>query len=123
MDIVAIYGRLSDEDKNKINKGDDSESILNQKLMLTEYAIARGWHIYKIYDDDDYSGADITRPQWNELIKDAEAGKFPGRLEHRSQRAPAEPGSPSGTTESPATTSLCTATADTAAAKRPPAAG
>ena len=76
MDIVAIYVRLSDEDKNKINKGDDSESIVNQKLMLTEYAIDRGWHIYKIYDDDDYSGADITRPQWNELIKDAEAGKF-----------------------------------------------
>lgn len=76
MDVVAIYGRLSDEDKNKINKGDDSESIANQKLMLTEYAIRQGWHIYKIYDDDDWSGADVTRPAWNELIRDAEAGKF-----------------------------------------------
>lgn len=76
MDVVAIYCRLSDEDRNKINKGDDSESIANQKLMLTEYAIKQGWHIYKIYDDDDYSGADITRPKWNELIKDAEAENF-----------------------------------------------
>jgi len=76
MDVVAIYCRLSDEDKNKTNRGDDSESIANQKLMLTECAIRQGWHIYKIYDDDDWSGADVTRPAWNELIRDAEAGKF-----------------------------------------------
>ncbi|MBP1927053.1 DNA invertase Pin-like site-specific DNA recombinase [Sedimentibacter acidaminivorans] len=76
MDVVGIYCRLSDEDKNKINKGDDSESIANQKLMLTEYAINQGWHIYKVYDDDDYSGADISRPRFNDLLRDAEAGKF-----------------------------------------------
>ena len=76
MDVVGIYCRLSDEDRNKINKGDDSESIANQKLMLTEFAINKGWHIYKVYDDDDYSGADSSRPKWNELIKDAEKGRF-----------------------------------------------
>ena len=33
---VAIYLRLSDEDKNKINKLDDSESIKNQRNLLLE---------------------------------------------------------------------------------------
>ena len=33
---VAIYLRLSDEDKNKANKLDESESIKNQRNMLIE---------------------------------------------------------------------------------------
>ena len=35
---VAIYCRLSEEDKNKQNATDDSGSIQNQKAMLREYA-------------------------------------------------------------------------------------
>ena len=76
MNKVAIYCRLSDEDKNKISKGDDSESIINQKLMLTEYAINKDWHIYKIYNDEDYSGADNKRPEFNKMLQDAEQKKF-----------------------------------------------
>ena len=30
---VVIYLRLSNEDKDKINKNDDSESIINQRNM------------------------------------------------------------------------------------------
>ena len=67
MNTVAIYCRLSDEDKNKLGKGDDSESIQNQKMLLTEYAINQGWHIYRIFSDDDYSGLDKNRPQFNQL--------------------------------------------------------
>lgn len=33
---VAIYLRLSDEDKDKANKLDDSESIKNQRNLLLE---------------------------------------------------------------------------------------
>lgn len=34
---VGIYERLSDEDKDKTNKEDDSESIKNQRhLLMTE---------------------------------------------------------------------------------------
>lgn len=76
MDKVAICCRLSKEDQDKIADGDDSESIQNQKLLLVDYAINRGWQIYKIYSDDDYSGSDLTRPEWNQMIKDAEAGLF-----------------------------------------------
>ncbi|MBR0027055.1 MAG: recombinase family protein, partial [Clostridia bacterium] len=64
---AAIYGRLSDEDRNKQFATDDSESIQNQKLMLTQYATEHGWEIYDIYTDDDYTGADRNRPEFNRL--------------------------------------------------------
>ncbi|MCM1114260.1 MAG: recombinase family protein [Clostridium sp.] len=73
---VAIYPRLSEEDRDKKNETDESESIQNQKSMLIEYAINQGWEIYDIYTDEDYTGADRNRPEFNRLLKDAEARKF-----------------------------------------------
>lgn len=65
------------QEKIKIKGGEiDSESIKNQKLMLTNYAIEKGWNIYKIYSDDDYSGSDDNRPEFNELLDDAKNHKF-----------------------------------------------
>ncbi|MCX8131902.1 MAG: recombinase family protein [Clostridia bacterium] len=76
MSKVAIYCRLSDEDRNKLNSLDDSESIQNQKNMLNKYAIEKGWDIYKIYSDDDFSGLDSDRPEWNKMLRDARLKKF-----------------------------------------------
>ena len=73
---VAIYCRLSDEDKDKVISTKDSESIKNQKNILIKYAAQQGWSIYKIYSDDDFSGLDNQRPAWNEMIKDAKERKF-----------------------------------------------
>ncbi|MGN0595979.1 MAG: recombinase family protein [Ruminiclostridium sp.] len=73
---AAVYCRLSEEDKNKLNPFEDSLSIQNQKSMLTAYAKEKGWEIYGIYSDDDYTGADRNRPQFNRLLKDAEQHKF-----------------------------------------------
>ena len=73
---VAIYVRLSEEDRNKTNKEQDSESIINQRSILTDYANDRSWNIYEIYSDEDYSGSDLTRPAFNKMIKDAEDKKF-----------------------------------------------
>ncbi len=75
MDKAAIYCRLR-EDVDKLNIGDDSESILNQKLLLMDYAKKHDMQIYKIYSDDDYSGADKDRPEWNKMLRDAEKGEF-----------------------------------------------
>ncbi|MGN0442075.1 MAG: recombinase family protein, partial [Acutalibacteraceae bacterium] len=72
---VGIYCRLSDEDRNKHFKGDDSQSIQNQKSMLLDYAGQKKWNVYKVYSDDDYSGSDRNRPQWNMLLKDCEEGR------------------------------------------------
>ena len=73
---VAIYCRLSEEDRNKQTETDDSGSIQNQKAMLVGYALEQGWEIYCIYSDDDYAGADRRRPEFNRLLGDAEAKKF-----------------------------------------------
>ncbi len=73
---MGIYTRLSEEDRNKANPEDDSNSIQNQKSMLIQYALAQGWEIYNIYSDDDYTGSDRRRPELNKLLSDAEAGKF-----------------------------------------------
>ena len=73
---AAIYCRLSEEDRNKLNPDDDSNSIQNQKTMLLQYALNQGWDVVDIYSDDDYTGSDRRRPEFNRLLKDAEAGKF-----------------------------------------------
>ena len=72
---VAIYCRLSEEDKNKLETV-DSESIQNQKSMLIQYAMDRQWEIYNIYSDDDYAGADRNRPEFKKMLIDAEDKKF-----------------------------------------------
>ena len=73
---AAIYCRLSEEDRNKQNESDDSNSIQNQKTMLLQYAVKQDWQIYDIYSDDDYAGADRRRPQFNRLLEDAKVHKF-----------------------------------------------
>ncbi|MCI9448809.1 MAG: recombinase family protein [Clostridiales bacterium] len=73
---VAIYCRLSEEDKNKQFETDDSNSIQNQKAMLLQYCMEHKWEVYNIYSDDDYTGADRKRPEFNRLLKDAERHKF-----------------------------------------------
>lgn len=70
---AALYCRLSKEDENK---REESESIKNQKILLTSYAIEKDWDIYKTYVDEDYRGSDRDRPAFNEMIIEAELRKF-----------------------------------------------
>ena len=76
MEKAAIYCRLSEEDRNKKQETDDSNSIRNQKAMLLEYSIQQGWEVYNIYSDDNYAGSDRNRPEFNRLLEDAEKHKF-----------------------------------------------
>ena len=76
--LAAIYVRLSKED---LNSGEhESESIRNQKSMLLDYAASKRWIVYKVYCDEDYSGAyagrENTRPEFNRMIEDAKNGEF-----------------------------------------------
>ena len=73
---VGVYCRLSDEDRDKINKTDDSDSIVNQRSMCLKYANQNSWNIVDIYSDDDFSGAGTFRPDFERLIKDCESGKI-----------------------------------------------
>ena len=73
---AAIYCRLSEEDRNKQFETDDSNSIRNQKAMLLQYAMEQGWEVYNLYSDDDYTGSDRRRPEFNRLLEDAKAHRF-----------------------------------------------
>lgn len=66
---VAIYCRLSEEDRIKIKE--NSESIQNQKSLLVNYAREKGWEVYGIYCDENYSGIDGDRPEYNRMLQDA----------------------------------------------------
>ncbi len=73
---AAIYCRLSKEDEDLEERGKESESIQNQKSMLIQYAIEKGYDIYHIYCDEDYSGIDRDRPDFNQMIEAARQHKF-----------------------------------------------
>ena len=73
---AALYCRLSEEDRDKACRSDESVSIQNQKAMLLQYAESQGWTVYDIYSDDDYAGADRNRPAFRRLIADAEQRRF-----------------------------------------------
>lgn len=76
MEKAALYVRLSDEDEDKFQKEDLSQSIINQHELLIEYAKEHGFLIQNIYCDDDYSGLYDDRPGFQKLLADARNGKF-----------------------------------------------
>ena len=69
--ITALYERLSRDD----DLTGDSNSIINQKRYLEEYAAQRGYGNCVHYTDDGWSGGNFERPSWKQLIADIEAGK------------------------------------------------
>lgn len=76
LEKVAVYCRLSEEDREKKHQEDESGSIQNQKTMLLQYAEQQGWQVYRVYSDDDYTGADRNRPAFQQLIQDAQQRRF-----------------------------------------------
>ena len=73
---VAIYIRLSKED---VDKGyDESESIKNQRTLLTKYVENLGWNykLIDIYIDQGFTGTNFNRPDFQRMIKDIELEKI-----------------------------------------------
>ena len=68
--ITALYCRLSQDDGNV----GDSDSIVNQKKILAEYAERNGYTPYQFYIDDGFSGTNFERPQFKQMIEDAQKG-------------------------------------------------
>ena len=69
--ITALYERLSRDDELQ----GESNSIVNQKRLLEQYAEKNGFKNPVHYTDDGFSGANFERPAWKKLIEDVEAGK------------------------------------------------
>ena len=70
-EITALYCRLSQEDENK----GDSDSIVNQKAILTKYAEENGFTNIQVFVDDGYSGVSFNRPDFQRLLELMEKGK------------------------------------------------
>ena len=68
--ITALYERLSRDDDN----AGDSNSIVNQKRMLEEYAAQHGFDNLVHFTDDGWSGGNFNRPSWKQLVAEVEAG-------------------------------------------------
>ena len=68
--IAGLYTRLSRDD------GTDSESnsIANQKRLLSQKAKELGFTNVKFYVDDGYTGTNFNRPGFQELLDDIEMG-------------------------------------------------
>ena len=69
--ITALYCRLSQEDENK----GDSDSIINQKSILTKYAKDNGFENIEVFVDDGYSGVSFNRPDFQRLLELMEQGR------------------------------------------------
>ena len=68
--ITALYSRLSRDDELI----GESNSIINQKAMLAEYAAKNGFTNVRHFSDDGHSGVSFDRPAWKEMIAEIEAG-------------------------------------------------
>ncbi len=70
--ITALYCRLSRDDE----LAGESNSITNQKSILSKYAKDNNFQNIKFFVDDGYSGTTFTRPAFMEIMELAEQGKI-----------------------------------------------
>lgn len=68
--ITALYCRLSRDDRTE----SESNSIGNQKKLLSQKAKEMGLTDTKYYVDDGYTGTNFNRPGFQQLINDIEIG-------------------------------------------------
>ena len=70
--ITALYERLSRDD----DLTGDSNSIINQKKMLEDYAKANGFTNCVHFTDDGWSGGSFDRPSWKRMIEGIGKGEI-----------------------------------------------
>ena len=70
--ITALYCRLSRDDE----LAGESNSIKNQKIILSKYAEDNKFQNIKFFVDDGYSGTTFTRPAFMEMMDLAEQNKI-----------------------------------------------
>ena len=68
--ITALYERLSRDD----DLAGDSNSIVNQKKMLEDYAKNNGYTNTVHFTDDGFSGGSFDRPGWKQMLSRIENG-------------------------------------------------
>lgn len=83
---AALYGRLSDEDRGKVDRFMESESIKNQRqyLHFAVDCLNRGVDTENVvpveicgeYFDDDFTGITFDRPQFQKMMGEVERGNI-----------------------------------------------
>lgn len=68
----AIYLRCSSDDQ----KHGDFTTIDTQREINTRHVAEKGGTLVKVYADEGRSGTNLKRPDWQALLRDAEAGHF-----------------------------------------------
>ncbi|MCR4805368.1 MAG: recombinase family protein [Clostridia bacterium] len=68
--ITALYCRLSRDD----GQDGDSNSVANQKKMLSKFAKENNLGNTRYYVDDGYTGTNFRRPSFQKLLEDIEMG-------------------------------------------------
>ena len=68
--ITALYERLSRDDEQQ----GESNSIINQKKYLEDFARTRGFKNIRHFTDDGYSGTNFNRPGFNAMLEEIKSG-------------------------------------------------
>ena len=80
--LVILYERLSRDDGDKA----ESDSIANQRILLSDYADRNGFTPYIHISDDGYSGTNWNRPGWQEIMARIEANEVSALIVKDSSR-------------------------------------
>ena len=67
---TALYERLSKDDELQ----GESNSILNQKKYLEDFAKKNGFDNIRHFTDDGFTGTNFNRPAFQEMLREVEAG-------------------------------------------------
>ena len=70
--ITALYCRLSQDD----GRDGDSNSIVNQREILSQYARSNGFHNTQFFVDDGVSGTTFDRPDFQRMQRMVENGEI-----------------------------------------------
>ena len=68
--VTALYERLSKDDEQQ----GESNSILNQKRFLEDFARKSGMTNIKHFTDDGYTGRNFNRPGFQAMMRALESG-------------------------------------------------
>lgn len=69
---VALYERLSHDDEQQ----GESNSIVNQKQILENYALSHGMTVFRHFTDDGISGTRFDRPGFQPMISEIKEGNI-----------------------------------------------
>ncbi len=65
MTLAALYVRVSTEEQAL-----EGYSLDAQKELLTNYCVAQGYTVYRIYEDDGFSGRNTRRPGYQQMMNE-----------------------------------------------------